>query len=42
MKADPGQLGRALREALEARQPVVIEIPIPTLIPPFQIVSLPV
>ncbi len=41
MKADPDQLGRALREALEARQPVVIEVPIPTLIPPFQIVSLP-
>jgi acetolactate synthase-1/2/3 large subunit len=41
MKADPDQLGRTLREALEARQPVVIEVPIPTLIPPFQIVSLP-
>lgn len=42
MKADPEHLSGALREALEARQPVVIEIPIPTLIPPFQIVSLPV
>lgn len=41
MKADPDQLGRALREALEARQPVVIEVPIPTLVPPFQIYSLP-
>jgi acetolactate synthase-1/2/3 large subunit len=41
MRADPDHLSGALREALEARQPVVIEIPIPTLIPPFQIVSLP-
>jgi acetolactate synthase-1/2/3 large subunit len=41
MKADPDQLGRALREALEARQPVVIEVPISTLVPPFQIYSLP-
>jgi acetolactate synthase-1/2/3 large subunit len=41
MKTDPDHLSGALREALEARQPVVIEIPIPTLIPPFQIVSLP-
>jgi acetolactate synthase-1/2/3 large subunit len=41
MKADPEQLGRVLREALEAKQPVVIEVPIPTLIPPFQIYSLP-
>jgi acetolactate synthase-1/2/3 large subunit len=39
MKADPGQLGKALREALEANQPVVIEVPIPTLTPPFQISS---
>lgn len=42
MKADPGQLGKALREALEANQPVVIEVPIPTLTPPFQIYSMPV
>jgi len=41
LKADPDQLGRVLREALEAKQPVVIEVPIPTLIPPFQIYSLP-
>ncbi len=41
LKADPEQLGRVLREALEAKQPVVIEVPIPTLIPPFQIYSLP-
>jgi acetolactate synthase-1/2/3 large subunit len=41
MKADPERLGSALREALEADRPVVIEVPIPTLIPPFQIYSLP-
>jgi acetolactate synthase-1/2/3 large subunit len=37
MKANPERLGRALREALEAKQPVVIEVSIPTLTPPFQI-----
>jgi len=36
-KANPERLGRALREALEAKQPVVIEVSIPTLTPPFQI-----
>ena len=41
MKADPEHLAKALREALEAKQPVVIEVPVPTLIPPFQIYSLP-
>lgn len=41
MKADPEQLGGVLREALEAKQPVVIEVAIPTLVPPFQIFSLP-
>lgn len=37
IKAEPEQLGRALREALEAGQPTVIEVPLPTLIPPFQL-----
>ncbi|MBI5968818.1 MAG: thiamine pyrophosphate-binding protein [Deltaproteobacteria bacterium] len=37
LKANPEGLGSALRQALEAKQPVVIEVPIPTLIPPFQI-----
>jgi len=37
MKADPERLGKALREALAANRPVLIEVPIPTLIPPFQI-----
>ena len=41
MKADPERLGRVVREALEAKQPVVIEVPIPTLVPPFQIFSPP-
>jgi acetolactate synthase-1/2/3 large subunit len=41
MKAEPERLGSALREALRANRPVVIEVPIPTLTPPFQIYSLP-
>jgi acetolactate synthase-1/2/3 large subunit len=31
------ELGDALRSALRARRPVVIEVPIPNLVPPFQI-----
>jgi len=37
LKADPENLGKVLNEALEAKQPVVIEVPLPTLIAPFQI-----
>lgn len=37
LKADPERLGKVLNEALEAKQPVVIEVPLPTLIAPFQI-----
>lgn len=37
MKAEPEHVGKALREALAADRPVVIEVPIPTLVPPFQI-----
>ena len=37
LKANPEGLGSALRQALEAKQPFVIEVPIPTLVPPFQI-----
>jgi len=37
LKAEPEHLGRVLAEALEAKKPTVIEVPIPTLIPPFQI-----
>jgi len=39
MKSDPEGLGRALRVALKAKEPVVIEVPMPTLIAPFQIPS---
>jgi acetolactate synthase-1/2/3 large subunit len=38
-RANPEGLDRALREALDAKQPVVIEVPIPTLVPPFQLSS---
>jgi acetolactate synthase-1/2/3 large subunit len=37
LKAEPEHLGKALAEALAAQKPTVIEVPIPTLIPPFQI-----
>ena len=36
LKATPEQLGKALREALGSKQPVVIEVPVPTMIAPFQ------
>jgi acetolactate synthase I/II/III large subunit len=39
MKAEPHQLGKALSEALALRQPVVIEVPVPTMTAPFQIPS---
>ena len=41
LKAEPEQLGKALDEALGAQRPVVIEVPLPTLIAPFQIFSEP-
>jgi acetolactate synthase-1/2/3 large subunit len=37
LKATPEQLGKVLREALGIKQPVVIEVPLPTMIAPFQI-----
>jgi acetolactate synthase-1/2/3 large subunit len=37
LKVKPEHLGKALDEALEAQRPVVIEVPLPTLIAPFQI-----
>lgn len=37
MKTQPDKLGGVLEEALSAKQPVVIEIPVPTMIAPFQI-----
>jgi acetolactate synthase-1/2/3 large subunit len=39
IKAEPEQLGKALDEAFKAQKPVVIEVPLPTLIAPFQIFS---
>ncbi len=41
LKAAPEQLGKALDEAFGAQKPVVIEVPLPTLIAPFQIFSEP-
>lgn len=40
MKTQPEHLGRVLEEALASNRPVVIEIPVPTMIAPFQISSL--
>ena len=37
LKAAPEQLGKVLREALDSKRPVVIEVPVPTMIAPFQI-----
>jgi acetolactate synthase-1/2/3 large subunit len=37
MKTTPGGLGKILREALESKKPFLIEVPLPTLIAPFQI-----
>lgn len=37
IKVEANLVGKALREALEANRPAVIEVPIPTLTPPFQI-----
>ncbi|NWF54728.1 MAG: thiamine pyrophosphate-binding protein [Syntrophaceae bacterium] len=37
LKTPPEHLGKALQEALGSKQPVVIEVPVPTLIAPFQI-----
>ncbi len=37
IKAEPDQVGRALQEAFTANRPTLIEVPIPTLAPPFQI-----
>ncbi len=37
IKAEAGQVDKALQEALGENRPTVIEVPIPTLTPPFQI-----
>lgn len=38
MKADPGSIGSALREALNANAPVLLEVELPNMMPPFQII----
>jgi acetolactate synthase-1/2/3 large subunit len=37
MKVEPDKVGEALEEAIAADRPTVIEVPMPTLAPPFQI-----
>jgi acetolactate synthase-1/2/3 large subunit len=37
MKTDPEKIDEAIEEALMAKLPVVIEVPMPTLVPPFQL-----
>jgi acetolactate synthase-1/2/3 large subunit len=37
MKVEPDRVGWALQEALDAHRPTLIEVPMPTLEPPFQI-----
>jgi acetolactate synthase I/II/III large subunit len=37
LRAEPHRLASALEEAFEAKRPTLIEVPIPTLVPPFQI-----
>ncbi|MBI4525797.1 MAG: thiamine pyrophosphate-binding protein [Deltaproteobacteria bacterium] len=37
IEAEPENIGTALQEALKVARPTVIEVPIPTLAPPFQI-----
>lgn len=36
IKVEPENIGKALEQALETPRPTVIEVPIPTLAPPFQ------
>ena len=38
MRAQPEEFGPALRQALAAKRPVLLEVPIPTRVPPFQVV----
>jgi acetolactate synthase-1/2/3 large subunit len=37
IKAEPGKLAPALQEAFDANRPTLIEVPVPTMAPPFQI-----
>ena len=38
MKAEPDGIGDALRQAFEADAPVLLEVELPNMMPPFQIV----
>lgn len=38
MQADPARIGEALRDALAADAPVLLEVELPNMMPPFQIV----
>jgi acetolactate synthase I/II/III large subunit len=37
IKAEPDRLADALQEAFDADRPTLIEVPVPTMVPPFQI-----
>jgi acetolactate synthase-1/2/3 large subunit len=37
MRAEPDTLATALQEAFDANRPTLIEVPVPTMVPPFQI-----
>ena len=37
MRAEPDRLAAALQEAFDANRPTLIEVPVPTMAPPFQI-----
>jgi acetolactate synthase-1/2/3 large subunit len=37
MRAEPDRLAQALEEALDTNRPTLIEVPVPTMVPPFQI-----
>jgi acetolactate synthase-1/2/3 large subunit len=37
MRAEPDKLATALQEAFDANRPTLIEVPVPTMVPPFQI-----
>jgi acetolactate synthase-1/2/3 large subunit len=37
IRADPDKLTDALQEAFDANRPTLIEVPVPTMVPPFQI-----
>ena len=39
MRAEPDELGPALRQALDADAPVLLEVPVPNMMPPFQLIG---